>query len=135
MNQDLWVLIFLKNKLRQIKQNLIWFSRNNQSITYTPFFEWSFWKRCDRWSKTWFDPNHNPNKYHQNTYEYLYSKNMVQTKGQLISEWNFRVFKSPKKPTKFQTDCCHMKLGQKSVENLVGFLGNLKTPKFCTYWD
>ena len=27
-------------------------------------------------------------------------------KGQLISEWNFGVFKSPKKPTKFLTDFC-----------------------------
>ena len=38
-------------------------------------------------------------------------------------------FKSPKKPTKFLTDFCPMKLGQKSVKNLVGFLGDLKTPK------
>ena len=37
-------------------------------------------------------------------------------KGQLISEGNFGVFKSPKK--------------QKSVKELVGFLEDLKTPKF-----
>ena len=35
-------------------------------------------------------------------------------KGQLISEWIFGVFKSPKKPTKFYQDFCPMKLGQKS---------------------
>ena len=29
-------------------------------------------------------------------------------KGQLISEWNFGVFKSPKKPTKFETNFCPM---------------------------
>ena len=46
------------------------------------------------------------------------------TKGQLISEWNFCVFKSPKKPNF---------IGQKSVKNLVGFLGDLKTPKF-KFW-
>ena len=51
-------------------------------------------------------------------------------KGQLISELNFSVFKSPKKPTKFYQDFCPMKLGQKSVKNLVGFLGDLKTPNF-----
>ena len=28
----------------------------------------------------------------------------IMIKGQLISEWNFSVFKSPKKPTKFLTD-------------------------------
>ena len=47
-----------------------------------------------------------------------------------MSEWNFGVFKSPKKPTKFQTDFCPMKLGHKFVKNLVGFWGDLKTPKF-----
>ena len=31
-------------------------------------------------------------------------------KGQLISEWNFSIFKSPKKPTKFFRDYCPMKL-------------------------
>ena len=43
-----------------------------------------------------------------------------------------RVFKSvqsPKKQTNFLTDFCPMKLGQKSVKNLVGSLGDLKTPK------
>ena len=30
----------------------------------------------------------------------------------------------------FKTDFSPMKLGQKSVKNLVGFLGDLKTPKF-----
>ena len=30
----------------------------------------------------------------------------VSAKGQLISEWNFGVFKSPKKSTKFLTDFC-----------------------------
>ena len=43
-------------------------------------------------------------------------------KGQIISEWNFGVFKSPKKPTKDLTDFCPMNLGQKSATNL--------TPKF-----
>ena len=43
-------------------------------------------------------------------------------KGQLISERNFSVFKSPKNPTKFLTDFCPMRL--------VGFWGDLKTPKF-----
>ncbi len=33
-------------------------------------------------------------------------KYSTRTKGQLISEWNFGVFKSPKKPTKFLTDFC-----------------------------
>ena len=51
-------------------------------------------------------------------------------KGQLISERNLCVFKSPKKPTKFLTDFCPMKIGQKSFKNLVGFLGDLKTPIF-----
>ena len=51
-------------------------------------------------------------------------------KGQLISERYFGVFKSFKKPAKFWTDFCPMKLGQKSVKNLVDFLGDLKTPKF-----
>ena len=37
-------------------------------------------------------------------------------KGQLISEWNFGVFKSPKKPTKF-------------YKNLISFLGDLKAPE------
>ena len=45
-------------------------------------------------------------------------------KGQLISEGKFGVFKCPKKPTDF------MKLGQKSAKNWVGFLRDLKTPKF-----
>ena len=58
----------------------------------------------------------------------------VQPKGQLISEWNFGVFKSPKKPTKFLTDFCPSFIGQKSVQNLVGFLGDLKTPK-NSFWD
>ena len=52
------------------------------------------------------------------------------TKGQLISEWSFGVFKSPKKPTKFLTDFCPMKLGHKSVKKLVYFLGDLKAQKF-----
>ena len=54
---------------------------------------------------------------------------VVEAKGQIISEWNFGVFKSPKKSTQFKTDFCPMKVGQKSVKNLVGFLGDLKTPK------
>ena len=38
---------------------------------------------------------------------FKHSKNLKGiTKGQLISEWNFGVFKSPKKPTKFLTDFC-----------------------------
>jgi hypothetical protein len=40
---------------------------------------------------------------------------MAFTKGQLISEWNFGVFKSPKKPTKFLTDFCPSFTGQKSA--------------------
>ena len=39
-------------------------------------------------------------------------------KGQLISEWNFGVFKSPKKPSKFLTDFCPSFIGQKSLKNL-----------------
>jgi hypothetical protein len=50
-------------------------------------------------------------------------------KGQLISEWNF-VFKSPKKTNLILDRFCPMTLGQKFVRNLVGFLGDLKTPKF-----
>ena len=42
-------------------------------------------------------------------------KYVANTKGQLISEWNFGVFKSPKKPTKFLTDFCPSFIGQKSV--------------------
>ena len=52
------------------------------------------------------------------------------TKGQLISEWSFGVFKSPKKPTKSLSDFCPMKLGHKSVIKLVDFLGDLKAQKF-----
>ena len=52
------------------------------------------------------------------------------TKGQLISEWICGVFKSPKKPTKFLSDFCPMKLGHKSVKKLVDFLGDLKAQKF-----
>ena len=37
------------------------------------------------------------------------------TKDLLILEWNFGVFKSPKKPTKFLTDFCSNFIGQKSV--------------------
>ena len=54
----------------------------------------------------------------------------VNSKGQVILECNFGVFKSPKKPTKFWAGLCPMKLRQKSIKNLVGFLGDLKTPKF-----
>ena len=50
------------------------------------------------------------------------------TKGQLISEKDSGVFKSPKKPTNSSTDFCPMKLGRKYVKNLIGFLGDLKTP-------
>ena len=53
----------------------------------------------------------------------------IRTKGHLISEWNFCAFKSPKKSTNFLTDLCPSFMGQKSVKNLVGFLGDLKTPK------
>ena len=59
-----------------------------------------------------------------------WSKSRQYIKGQLISEWNFGIFKSPKKPTKFLTDFCPSFIWQKSVWNLVGFLGDLKTPKF-----
>ena len=48
---------------------------------------------------------------------------MLHTKGQLISEWIFSIFKSPKKPTKFLTDFCPGFIGQKSV-------WDLKTPNF-----
>ena len=51
------------------------------------------------------------------------------TKGQLISEWNFGVFKSPQKPTKYLPDFCPSFIGQKSGKYLVGFLGDLKAPK------
>ena len=51
------------------------------------------------------------------------------TKGQLISEWSFGVFKFPKKPTKFLSDFCPMKLGHKFVKKLVDFLGDLKAQK------
>ena len=51
-------------------------------------------------------------------------------KGQLISVWIFGVFKSPQKPTKFLTDFCPSFIGQKSVKNVVSFLGDLKTTKF-----
>ena len=51
------------------------------------------------------------------------------TKGHLISEWTFWAFKSPKKSTNFLTNLCPSFLGQKSDKNLVGFLGDLKTPK------
>ena len=54
--------------------------------------------------------------------------------GQLISECNLGVFKSPKKPTKFYTDFCPMKLGQKSVKNLVGFFGRFEHTKI-SFWD
>ena len=53
----------------------------------------------------------------------------IVTKGQLISGRNFGGIKSLKNPTKFLTDFCPIKLGQKSVKNLVCFLGDLKTPK------
>ena len=53
------------------------------------------------------------------------------TKGQLISERNFGVFKVPKQPTKFLTDFCPVKLNLAEIcQNLVGFLGDLKTPTF-----
>ena len=51
------------------------------------------------------------------------------TKGHLISEWTFWAFKSPKKSTNFLTNLCPSFMGQKSDKNLVGFLGDLKTPK------
>ena len=51
-------------------------------------------------------------------------------KGQLISELISGVFKFPKKPTKCLTDSYPSFIGQKSAENLVGFFGHLKTPKF-----
>ena len=53
----------------------------------------------------------------------------IRTKGHLISEWNFCAFKSPKKSTNLMTDLCPSFMGQKSDKNLVGFLGDLKTPK------
>ena len=39
----------------------------------------------------------------------------------LILEWNFSVSKSHKKPTKFLTDFCSMKLVQKFSKNRVTF--------------
>ena len=36
-------------------------------------------------------------------------------KGQLISEWNFGVFKSPKNATRILTDFCPSFIGQKFV--------------------
>ena len=53
-----------------------------------------------------------------------------QFKGQLISEWTFGAYKSPKEPTKFLTDFSPSFIGHKSVQNLVGFLGDLKKTKF-----
>ena len=55
---------------------------------------------------------------------------MVWTKCQLISEWNFGEFKSPKKLTFFLNDFCPSLIGQKSFKIKVCFLGDLKTPKF-----
>ena len=42
------------------------------------------------------------------------------------------VFKSPINPTKFLIYFFPSFIGQKSVKNLVGFLGDLKTPKFLS---
>ena len=53
----------------------------------------------------------------------------ISIKGQLISELNFDVFKSPKKPTKVYTDFCPLKLGKKFAKNLVGVLRDLKALK------
>ena len=47
-------------------------------------------------------------------------------KGQLISERNFGVFKSPDKQIKFE------RLGQKSFKKLVRLLGDSKIPKICS---
>ena len=60
------------------------------------------------------------------------------SKGQLISEYPFDVLNFQKNQRKNLTSLTNlksgeinkMKLGQKSVKNLVGFKGNLKTPKF-----
>ena len=51
------------------------------------------------------------------------------TKGQLILEWSFGVFKSPKKPTKFLTDFLPHE-ARAYVKKLVDFLGDLKAQKF-----
>ena len=65
----------------------------------------------------------NPKSPHLHTFKHTCAK------GQLISEWHFGFFKSPKKPTNFYQDFCPNVIGQKSWLNLVGFLGDLKTPK------
>ena len=49
-------------------------------------------------------------------------KRSKQTKGQLISEWNFGLFKANQILDSF--------IGQKFVKHLVACVGDLKTPKF-----
>ena len=51
-------------------------------------------------------------------------------KGQLTSEGNFAIFKSPKKQTFFKKNFCPMRLGQKSFKKKVHFLGDLNSPNF-----
>ena len=54
--------------------------------------------------------------YKDSSFIKLVNKNWYLLSGlQLISEWNFGVFKSPKKPTKFLTDFCPSFIEQKSV--------------------
>ena len=60
----------------------------------------------------------------------LFSLVHTRTKGQLISEGNFGVFKSPKKQTFILKDFCPMRLGQKSFKKKVNFLGDLNSRKF-----
>ena len=60
----------------------------------------------------------------------IFTVDLKFTKVQLISEWIFGVFKSPKKPTNFlQISALNSFIGQKSVKKLVCFWGDLKTPK------
>ena len=49
------------------------------------------------------------------------------TKGQLDSEWIFKVIVSPKVPTKNFSDFCPSLSGQKSGKILVGILGETMT--------
>ena len=52
----------------------------------------------------------------------MFTKFILVIEGQVISKWNFGIFKSPKKPTKPTRAENFLKFGW--------FLGDLKTPKF-----
>ena len=80
MNQDLWAMIFWKTNYG--KSSKTWF--DSQEIMYYLYsifwviFLKMLWQM--KQNLLWFY-NHNPNKYHQNTYD---SKNMVQTSYYII---------------------------------------------------